>query len=207
MNSIRNFYSRIWREYADPQAHPMVSRAIKTQTEALGRRLSRERPRRILDLGCGPSPAAKPQWAPVVVYADIVHPMLIDLKRKLGGRVVCLDAAALPFRADSFGLVWCSLLVDHIAEVRPWIRELIRILEPGGTLALACWDQSLLPAESYPGGSMRYPTASGEVLSAPVYFNWESTKNILREFDSGVHVESYSIVEDAYVLEIAWSRP
>jgi SAM-dependent methyltransferase len=206
MEQVRDFYSKVWREYADPHAHPMVARALETQAAVLRERLIEERPRAVLDLGCGPGPAAAPGAAPLIVYGDIVAAMLLDLKRKLGTHAVCLDAGRLPFMDGSFQLVWCSLLVDHVGEVRPWIAELFRVLEPGGTLALSCWDQSLLPADMYPAGGMRYKTAAGDVLTVPVHRNWREAQEVLAEHDPETRIDSIPIVRDEYVLQMAWSK-
>ncbi len=206
MGEVRDFYDRVWEEYADPESHPVVARALDLQTAALGKRLAGRSLRRILDLGCGPRPAVRPEWAALTVYGDIVTAMLADLKRKLGGSPVCLDARALPFSERAFELVWCSLLVDHVADVRAWANELMRVLEPGGTLGMTCWDQSILPPELYPAGEMLYPTSGGEVLRAPVHRNWDKAQRILRELDPGMRLESHVIVEGSYVLQIAWAE-
>jgi SAM-dependent methyltransferase len=206
VDQVREFYRKVWREYADRAAHPVVARALQTQNAILKERLTRGNFKRVLDLGCGPSPAVRPGWTHLVVYADIIPEMLADLKQKLRSPTVCLDAANLPFRTGGFDLVWCSLLVDHISDLRPWIDELLRILEPEGTLALACWDQTLLPAELYPEGQMCYPTSSGEVLRTSIHHNWKEAQELLREHDPRVLVESYPIVKDRYVLQIAWAN-
>jgi SAM-dependent methyltransferase len=146
-----------------------------------------------------------PHWAPLVVYGDIVLPMLHDLKRKLRVPTVCLNATHLPFATGSFQMIWCSLLVDHIGDVRSWVSELMRLLDPGGVLALACWDQSLLPPELYPEGKMLYRTSAGGVLAAPTYRNWNEAKSILTEHDPATEIDSHPIVKDKYVLEIAWT--
>jgi SAM-dependent methyltransferase len=206
MEKVRDFYGRVWREYADPAGHPLVADGLRTQTAILRERTRREGYRRILDLGCGPVPASRPELAPLVVHADIVATMLGDLKHTLGGPVVCLDAAKLPFKDGSFQLVWCSLLVDHVADLPSWLRELFRVIEPGGTLGLASWDQTILPPRMYPQGGMRFETVSGEVLTVPIHRNWEQARRLLAGYDPGFQVESYPIVENEYVLQVAWVR-
>jgi SAM-dependent methyltransferase len=42
-----------------------------------------------------------------------------------------------PFESCSFDLIYCSSLVEHIAEPRAMLRESRRVLRPGGTLFLS----------------------------------------------------------------------
>ncbi len=46
------------------------------------------------------------------------------------------DAAALPFRDDSFDAAVAMHMLYHVAEPEVAIREMFRILKPGGTLAV-----------------------------------------------------------------------
>jgi SAM-dependent methyltransferase len=48
--------------------------------------------------------------------------------------LVCADAKALPFRDDSFGLVFHQGLLEHFREPMPILSENRRVLEPGGVL-------------------------------------------------------------------------
>jgi SAM-dependent methyltransferase len=48
--------------------------------------------------------------------------------------LVCADARRLPFRDDSFGLVFHQGLLEHFREPEPILSENRRVLEPGGVL-------------------------------------------------------------------------
>lgn len=48
--------------------------------------------------------------------------------------LVCADARALPFRDDSFGLVFHQGLLEHFREPQPILSENRRVLAPGGVL-------------------------------------------------------------------------
>ncbi|MGH7726489.1 MAG: class I SAM-dependent methyltransferase [Candidatus Eiseniibacteriota bacterium] len=48
--------------------------------------------------------------------------------------LVCADARALPFRDDSFALVFHQGLLEHFREPVPLLTENARVLEPGATL-------------------------------------------------------------------------
>ncbi len=206
MHAVKDFYERVWEEYADPRYHPITAEGLKVQAKRLRVWTNQHRPRAVLDLGCGPAPAIEPDWAPLVVSADLIIAMLSRLRGRDRYRLVCADAGALPFEARTFDLVWCGLLVDHIAEVRPWIHELLRVLTPGGTLGMASWQRSRLPLERYPENKMRFTLSTGQELLVPSYPTWEEALAVLAEVDPEVHPEAYPIVPDEYVLEIALMR-
>jgi len=205
--SVRDFYGKVWGEYADPLHHPITAQALSTQARVVARRIRDAKPRRVLDLGCGPAPVVRAESAPLVVCADLVFAMLLDIKANRAGPVVCLDARRLPFRDHSFDFVWCGLLIDHIRDPEGWILELSRVLAPGSTLGMACWNRSELPAERYPENSrMRYTTAGGEELSVASFPTWESTLGLLDQKYPPMETESFPIVPDEYLLQIAWVR-
>jgi len=47
------------------------------------------------------------------------------------------DALALPFADDSFDLVTCQTLLIHLPDARAGLVEMLRVLKPGGLLAVA----------------------------------------------------------------------
>ena len=68
------------------------------------------------------------------------------LRRRLRGRYVAvdirpqfhaaLDITALPFREGTFDVVLCCHVLEHVPDDRAAIRELRRILAPGGQLVV-----------------------------------------------------------------------
>jgi len=204
--SVRDFYRRVWAEYADPRHHPITAAALAVQARVVQRWVRDRQPGRVLDLGCGPAPVLPPRTTSLVVCADLVWEMLRPLRAAAGYPAVCLDARRLPFRRQSFDLVWCGLLVDHIQGVRGWIEELLGVLSPGGTLGLACWDRSRLPRERYPEDSrMRYHPSSGGELRVASYPNWPESLEILKAHDPQMTLEAFPIVPDSYVLQIVFT--
>ena len=204
--SIRDFYDKVWCEYADPRFHPITAQALSVQARIVANRIREARPRRVLDLGCGPVPVVPPQSAPLVVSADLVFEMLVNIKAARTAPVVCLDARRLPFRDQCFDFIWCGLLIDHIRNPDSWIQELTRVLVPGSTLGMGCWHRSVLPSERYPGNSrMCYTTAGGEELSVMNFPTWETALHMLKHQDPNMQMESLPIVPPEYVLQIAWA--
>ena len=205
--SVRDFYNKVWGEYADPRYHPITAQALSTQARVVAHRIRQAKPRRILDLGCGPAPVIGVESAPLVVCADLVFEMLLHIKTSRPGAVVCLDAQRLPFRDHCFDYIWCGLLIDHIRGPEGWIQELFRVLAPGATLGMACWQRAGLPPERYPDNSrMCYTTAKGEEFSVMSFPTWEAALEVLEQKDPDMEMESFSIVPDEYILQVAWIR-
>ena len=173
----------------------------------MARRIREDKPGRVLDLGCGPSPVIPVDSAPLVVFADLVFRMLLHIKEKRSGSVLCLDAERLPFADHCFDFIWCGLLIDHIRDPEEWIQELFRVAAPGAVVGMACWHRSALPSDRYPDDNqMCYTTAQGEELSVRSFPTWEEALRILRQHDSNMEFDAYTIVPDEYVLQIAWVR-
>jgi ubiquinone/menaquinone biosynthesis C-methylase UbiE len=99
---------------------------------------------RVLDAGCGTGRALPPLRAAVgpsgvVVGADLTPAMLraaVRAGRDRDGRLLLADVAALPLRSASLDAVFAAGLVAHLAHPAQDLRELARVVRPGGVLAL-----------------------------------------------------------------------
>jgi SAM-dependent methyltransferase len=142
------------------------------------RRLDLRPGRRLLDLGCGTGRhSAEALRCPgiLVVGADRQRADLAHARNRLrfheyagasaGGRwgLIAADAADLPFGRGRFDGVICSEVLEHVEDDRGAVRELARVLKPGGTLAVSvprwlpesiCWRLST-EYRSTPGGHRR----------------------------------------------------
>lgn len=204
---VKDFYARVWREYADPRHHPITARSLTVQRRVVARCVQERRPGRVLDLGCGPQPVVQPEQAPTVVYGDLVVEMLQQLAAHERSRAVCLDARRLPFRRHAFDLVWCGLLSDHLPDLEGWFAELVRVLTRGATLGMACWERARLPQDRYPQGrEMAYTTAEGRELAVESLANWDEVLERMRGLDPRLQVRSFPVFSEAYVLQVAFSR-
>ncbi|MFC8945720.1 class I SAM-dependent methyltransferase [Streptomyces rochei] len=99
---------------------------------------------RVLDAGCGTGRALPPLRAAVgpsglVVGADLTPAMLqaaVRAGRDRDGRLLLADVAALPLRSWSLDAVFAAGLVAHLPDPPANLRELARVVRPGGVLAL-----------------------------------------------------------------------
>ncbi|MFJ3234706.1 class I SAM-dependent methyltransferase [Streptomyces sp. NPDC086787] len=99
---------------------------------------------RVLDAGSGTGRALPPLRAAVgssgvVVGVDLTPEMLraaVRAGRDRDGRLLLADVAALPLRSSSLDAVFAAGLVAHLPRPAENLRELARVVRPGGTLAL-----------------------------------------------------------------------
>ncbi|MDH6697525.1 class I SAM-dependent methyltransferase [Streptomyces griseoviridis] len=99
---------------------------------------------RVLDAGCGTGRALPPLRAAVgsagvVVGADLTPAMLqaaVRAGRDGDGRLLVADVAALPLRTGSLDAVFAAGLIAHLPRPAENLRELARVVRPGGVLAL-----------------------------------------------------------------------
>jgi len=82
---------------------------------------------RVLDLACGDG--ALLDQLPGAIGIDLTHAEL----RRAHGRVACARAEALPFAAGAFDAVACHLAFMLFPDPEAVVRELARVLVPGGT--------------------------------------------------------------------------
>ncbi|MER7480748.1 class I SAM-dependent methyltransferase [Streptomyces sp. NPDC126510] len=99
---------------------------------------------RVLDAGCGTGRALPPLRAAVgpsgvVLGADLTPAMLreaVRAGRDRDGQLLLTDVAALPLRSRSLDAVFGAGLVSHLGSPAEDLRELARVVRPGGVLAL-----------------------------------------------------------------------
>ncbi|MFI1963386.1 class I SAM-dependent methyltransferase [Streptomyces pathocidini] len=99
---------------------------------------------KVLDAGCGTGRALPPLREAVgpggtVLGVDLTPEMLRAAARAGTHRHALLavaDAARLPFRDAALDAVFAAGLVSHLPDPRAGLRELARVVRPGGRLAL-----------------------------------------------------------------------
>ncbi|MEI6279683.1 MAG: ubiquinone/menaquinone biosynthesis methyltransferase [Verrucomicrobiae bacterium] len=114
----------------------------------VARLVAATRPARILDLATGSGDLAiemrKACPSALVVGADFCLPMLEEARRKRVPLLVQADALELPFADGSFDAVTVAFGLRNMASWEKALREMTRVLRPGGLLAVL--DFSLPPS-------------------------------------------------------------
>ncbi|MGW6142308.1 class I SAM-dependent methyltransferase [Streptomyces sp. NPDC055144] len=99
---------------------------------------------RVLDAGCGTGralPALRDAVGPsgAVLGVDLTPAMLeaaVRAGRDRAGSLMLADVTRLPVRSESLDAVFGSGLVAHLPQPQENLRELARVVRPGGLLAL-----------------------------------------------------------------------
>lgn len=99
---------------------------------------------RVLDLCCGTGDlmlALEARSRSAIFGSDFCHPMLLAARRKIGERhsrstVFEADALQLPVGDASLDLVTIAFGFRNLANYEQGLRELLRVLKPGGLLAI-----------------------------------------------------------------------
>src|SRR5947209_947402 len=94
---------------------------------------------RILDLCCGTGDltiALRQKAAGQVLGSDFCHPMLTAAQRKTKIPFFEADALTLPVSDESFDLVTVAFGFRNLANYEAGLKELRRVLRPGGLLAI-----------------------------------------------------------------------
>jgi ubiquinone/menaquinone biosynthesis C-methylase UbiE len=131
----------------DANAAAYVSSPLHASGEDLDRLLAwgtARRADRVLDVatGGGHTALAFAGIARRVIAYDLTEPMLAAARGHVRARgaatveFVAGDAGALPFRDESFNVVTCRTAAHHFADLPAAVRQIHRVLRPGGSLLL-----------------------------------------------------------------------
>jgi SAM-dependent methyltransferase len=100
---------------------------------------ARLRPARVMDLGCGAGDSVdlfralnhEVQW----VGVDIESSPEVSGRTRADAEFVTFDGRSLPFEDASFDLVYCKQVLEHVEQPHELLREVARVLRPGGSFA------------------------------------------------------------------------
>ena len=152
---VRGMFGRIAPRY-DLLNHLLSLNIDKYWRARTARRVSHILQRRdaiALDLCCGTGDlmlALDAKGTARVFGSDFCHPMLVAARRKVQEKrrkpeVFEADALALPVASGSLDLVTIAFGFRNLANYRHGLQELLRVLKPGGMLAILEFSQPLNP--------------------------------------------------------------
>jgi ubiquinone/menaquinone biosynthesis C-methylase UbiE len=118
------------------QARAYANSPLQTDPARLSRLLDFVRPRpgeRALDVACGPGivTAALERAGLLVAGIDLTREMIREAVPR-GGRYVQGNVERLPFPASTFDVAVCRNACHHFASPQAVLREMARVLRPGG---------------------------------------------------------------------------
>jgi SAM-dependent methyltransferase len=93
--------------------------------------IAEARPHRVLDAGCGDGLFTRAIAAPIVIGVDNA-PAMVERARSRRVDARLADIAELPFGEGEFDVVVCNWTLYHLQDLDGGVRELARILRPGG---------------------------------------------------------------------------
>jgi SAM-dependent methyltransferase len=136
----RDYLRELLREYPRPPSYAFW-RAVELRVLS---RLSFQAP--VLDLGCGDGRFARMLLgaAPTIVGTDLSHRSLRAAASMLSD-VAQADATKLPFADGSFRGLLSNCVLEHIPDDEAVVREISRVLAPGGMAALTVPAPGLKP--------------------------------------------------------------
>ncbi len=108
----------------------------------------------ILDVGSGAGQILRhllrgAQPSAQVVAFDLSNQMLVRARKKLKSHrpaFVAGDMMRMPFADESFDCVTCGWVIEHLPDPRPGLREIGRVLKPGGRALILATEDTVLGA-------------------------------------------------------------
>lgn len=146
MNTIKENSKAAFNQQAATYDNDIKGRHARSLYPVLLEKLSHIPFQSALDLGCGTGEILKlilqEDIGKELYGIDLSEQMLYVAKSKLPEQVKLLlgDSEALPFPDNTFDVVYCNDSFHHYPAPMKVLREVYRVLKPGGTFLMGdCW--------------------------------------------------------------------
>lgn len=148
----------------------------------------------VLDAGGGTGRIAQTlvPHARAVIIADPSHQMLMQAKGKAGIQCMQAESETLPHPDSSFDTVIMVDALHHVVDQAQTLRELFRVLKPGGRLVVEEPDIDTFPVKLIAVGEkllgMRSRFLSGGQITAIIETFWKGTLVYRKQYTTWVVV-------------------
>jgi 2-polyprenyl-3-methyl-5-hydroxy-6-metoxy-1,4-benzoquinol methylase len=131
---MKDYYEQVWERLPDELEPPDFELRRRFLLSGVRRGQS------ALDLGCGAGTftAVLAGAGAAVVGIEVAETAIVRAQAahlELDFRLAPIDGP-LPLDDGSFDLVWASEVIEHVADTERWLREVSRVLTPGGRLLI-----------------------------------------------------------------------
>jgi len=131
-----------------------------------------------LDVGCGTSPAAPIYKAAGVMYTGVDRSVeMLKNARRAGCNVVSSDVAQLPFATGAFDLAHMFNTIEFLPRPGEALRELVRVLKPGGHLLITVCNFESLFSRLYRLKAKWAPSSNRGANELPVVYGRYSARS------------------------------
>ncbi len=174
----------LWSASYDTVVNPTRDLEAAAIRAALGGRVFNS----VLELGCGTG--KNTVWLADNAARVTASDFSVEMMRQARERVLSENVAFLqldvradwPFHDSAFDLVACSLILEHVEDLRPVFQKAARSLETGGLFYVG----ELHPFKQYSGSKARFETEDG--LRVLECFNHHLSDFVCSAVDAGFEV-------------------
>ena len=160
LNSL-DAYAR-WASSYPPQAHNAL---MRTEEDTMRSLLPSLHGKTVLDLACGTGRyglIVQQMGAALVIGTDNSPAMLAASPLK---RLALSTVEAIPLADDSIDVIVCGLALGHLPHLAPTLREMGRVLKPGGRALIS----DIHPMIALSGAQRTFTTADGNTYAVEHY--------------------------------------
>lgn len=150
-------------------------------------------PKPILEIGCGDGLVSRVLFKRkgVIDYAIDIDPSEVARARQTGiyKKVLTMNAAHMSFKTNSFRTVFSNGVLEHIEALPEVLREIERVMQPGGQLIFTC------PTNHYKKNLLGYKLFRTLKMSTMADAYGDRINAIFRHFNLHDHREWQSLLK------------